>query len=137
MVSNALKASIARSTAATMMNGITSGRVMWRKSCQLLAPSMVADSYGSFGRAARPPSTISIVNGVHCHVSTMASAANHICERDAERVAELGDRLYVGQSGSANFARSNQRVHPLLWHVHVRLGVRVGVSRNACGRGRA
>ena len=56
-----------------MMNGQTSGKVMWRNICQTLAPSRIAASYGSSGRLAMPPSTISITSGVHCQVSTITS----------------------------------------------------------------
>ena len=44
MVSNAFKASISLITAATMMNGHTSGRVIWRNVCHGLAPSRIAAS---------------------------------------------------------------------------------------------
>ena len=71
MLSKVFSASISRSTAATTMNGQDSGRVMWRNICQALAPSRIAASYGSVGRLARPPSTISMTSGVHCQVSTI------------------------------------------------------------------
>ena len=56
-----------------MMNGQTSGNVIWRNICQAPAPSRIAASYGSCGRLAMPPSTISMTSGVHCQVSTMIS----------------------------------------------------------------
>ena len=69
-MSNAFTASIVRITAATTRNGATSGSVMKRKSCHSVAPSSRADSYGSVGSAASPPSTISITSGVQCQIST-------------------------------------------------------------------
>ena len=62
-----------RITIATTMNGQSSGSEMWRNVCQKLAPSIFAASYGSTGRLARPPSTISMTSGVHCQVSTITS----------------------------------------------------------------
>ena len=62
-----------RITRATIICGQTSGRVIWRNMSHPLAPSRRAASYGSWGRDARPPSTISITNGVHCQVSTITS----------------------------------------------------------------
>jgi len=64
-----------RSRIAVMMYGHTSGIVTYPDCCSREAPSIRAASYGSVGSTARPPSTISITNGVHCHVSTIARVA--------------------------------------------------------------
>ena len=70
IVSNAFSASIMRMTTATRMNGMISGSVMCLNICQALAPSILADSYGSTGTEARPPKTISMTSGVQCQTST-------------------------------------------------------------------
>ena len=46
----------------------------------LLAPSIIAASYGSPGRAARPASVISMISGVHCQVSTITRAGITVLE---------------------------------------------------------
>lgn len=51
---------------------------MYRKICQVLAPSILAASMTSSGRLCRPASRISIMNGVHCQTSAASTAPSGI-----------------------------------------------------------
>ena len=50
------------------------GRVNLQKRCQTEAPSIMAASKGSMGKAERPARQIRATMGVHCHVSTKTNA---------------------------------------------------------------
>ena len=51
---------------------------MWRKRNHSDARSMEAASYRYFGTAVRPASAMSMMNGVHCQVSTMISESSAV-----------------------------------------------------------
>ena len=80
MMSNVLSESIRRNSAAVTMVGRKSGRVINQSIWALLAPSIIAASYGSPGRAARPARVISMISGVHCQVSTITRAGITVLE---------------------------------------------------------
>ena len=59
-------------------SGHTSGRVMLRKRNHSDARSMDAASYRYLGTAVRPASAMSMMNGVHCQVSTTIRESNAV-----------------------------------------------------------
>ena len=102
-----------------MMNGHTSGNVIWRNICQTLAPSRIAASYGSCGRLAMPPSTISITSEVHCQVSTMISVGITVAAavyptrwRQAHRGSAGSSKPQVAGGTSSSRPAQSQRVLP-------------------------
>src|SRR5215510_14137047 len=61
-----------RNTTAVTLTGSMSGKVICQKLCHLLAPSTLAASDNSFGRACRPANSMIMMKGIHTQASMIA-----------------------------------------------------------------